>query len=135
MIVADADLVAYFWIRQTRSDVAHRVRRRDAAWVVPPLWRTEFRAVLRRHLGTGLMTPEEALGFMEQAMRDLTGAEHAVDSAAVLRLLAATDCSAYDAEYVTLAQALGVPLVTGRRALAKDFPRTAVLMEDFAGSA
>jgi predicted nucleic acid-binding protein len=135
MIVADVDLVAYFWIEQTRSGAARRVRRRDAAWVVPPLWRTEFRAILRGHLGTGRMTPEEARSFAEKAGADLAGAEHDVNGAHVLRLIGETDCSAYDAEYVALARALAVPLVTGRRALAKRFPQTAVVMEDFGGGA
>jgi predicted nucleic acid-binding protein len=132
VIVADADLVAYFWIEQVRSEAARRVRRRDAAWAVPQLWRSEFRAILRGHMRSGLMTHEEARGFAKQAGADLGGAEHEVDGAATLQLISETDCSAYDAEYVALAQALGVPLVTGRRALAKQFPQTAVVMEDFA---
>ena len=133
MIVADADLIAYFWIEQTRSGAARRVRRRDAAWVVPPLWRYEFQAILRRHMKTGLMTHEEARGFAEQAERDLEEAAHDVATPDVLRLVDAKGCSAYEGAYLGLAQALGVPLVTGRRDLAKRFPQTAVVMEDFAG--
>jgi predicted nucleic acid-binding protein len=132
VIVADADLIAYFWIEQVRSEAARRVRRRDAAWAVPRLWRSEFRAILRGHMETGLMTHEEARGFTEQAGADLGGAEHDVSDAGALRLVAETNCSAYDAEYLALAQALDVGLVTGRRALAKAFPQTAVVMEDFA---
>lgn len=132
MIVADADLIGYFWIEQVRSDAARRVRRRDAAWAVPRLWRSEFRAILRGHMETGLMTHEEARGFAERAGADLEGAEHEADSPAVLQLISETGCSAYDAEYVALARALGVPLVTGRRALVKQFPQAAVVMEDFA---
>ena len=136
VLVADADLVAYFWIEQTRSAAARRVRRRDAAWVVPPLWREAFWSILREHLRTGLMTQEEALRFAEQAEADLRpGAEHDVETAAVLRLIDETECSARDAAYVALAQALGVPLVTGDRALTRQFPETAVVMEDVAEGA
>ena len=135
MIVADADLIAYFWIEQTRSEAARRVRRRDAAWTVPRLWRSEFLAILRRHMNTGLMSPDEARRFAENARADLQGAEHDVEMADVLALIEETGHSAYDGAYVALAQVLQVPLVTGDRALAERFPQTAVVMEDFAGEA
>jgi predicted nucleic acid-binding protein len=51
----------------------------------------------------------------------------------VLRLVDETGHSAYDCEYVALAQRLGVPLVTGDRQLARQFPETAALMETFVG--
>ena len=133
MIVADASLISYFWIEQTRSEAARRVRRRDAAWTVPRLWRSEFHSILRRHMNTGLMSHEEALWFSEKAGQDLHDAEHEVNAPDVLRLVDQTGHSAYDCEYAALAQTLGVTLVTGDRALARRFPQTAVVMEDFAG--
>jgi hypothetical protein len=49
----------------------------------------------------------------------------------VLELAARTRLSAYDCEFVALAQALAVPLVTEDRAVRKAFPEVAVTMEDF----
>ncbi len=133
MIVADADLIAAFWIQSARTPAARRVRRRDASWVVPPLWRSEFRSVLRQHLVGGRITLAQARWFAEKAEADLAGRERAVESAAVLGLASRTQHSTYDCEYVALAEAEGVRLVTGDRAVARLFPGVAVLIEDFAG--
>jgi predicted nucleic acid-binding protein len=55
----------------------------------------------------------------------LAGRELAVDSAAVLDLAFASSCSAYDCEFVALAQALGVRLVTSDKQVLRAFPRIA----------
>ena len=73
--------------------------------------------------------------FAEKAEADLRGRERPVESAAVLGLVERTGHSAYDCEYVALAEAEGVRLVTGDRAVARLFPTTAVLVEDFADGA
>ena len=57
--------------------------------------------------------------------------EHAVDSRAVLALVAASDCSAHDCEFAAVAQQLGVPLVTMDAKLLKAFPATAMSLIDY----
>ncbi len=52
-----------------------------------------------------------------------------MDDDAVLDLVLASPCSAYDCEYVATAQALGVPLVTWDREVLKAFPDVAVRPE------
>lgn len=132
MIVVDTDVIAAFWIRADRTAVARQTRRRDGDWVVPPLWRSEFRSVLRQYLVGGYVTVSQALWFAEKAEADLRGCERVVGTAGVLKLVERTRHSAYDCEYVALAEAEGVRLVTGDRAVARLFPNTAVLLEDFA---
>jgi hypothetical protein len=61
----------------------------------------------------------------------LAGHEHLVSSDAVLRLAATSRLSAYDCEFVALAQSLAVPLVTEDRAVLKAFPNVAIGMEGF----
>ncbi|HEV8408250.1 MAG TPA: hypothetical protein VGQ34_09990, partial [Sphingomicrobium sp.] len=52
-------------------------------------------------------------------------------SRAVLEIAASSGLSAYDCEFVALAQSLAVPLVTQDRAVLKAFPDLAMTMEGF----
>jgi predicted nucleic acid-binding protein len=134
VIVVDTDVISYFWLQMTvdRPAAARATRERDADWAVPYLWRSEFRSVLRGYMTRDLMTLEEAQRFHEQALDDLQGREYEILAAPVLELVDETGHSAYDCEYVVLAQRLGVSLVTGDEQVVDRFPDTAVLLEDFA---
>ena len=57
--------------------------------------------------------------------------EYEVVTTDVLRLAAASKCSAYDCEFVALAQVLNVPLVTSDAAVLKAFPSVAVSLGTF----
>jgi predicted nucleic acid-binding protein len=70
---------------------------------------------------------------MEAATALMAGGEYAVPSPAILRLAAGSSCSAYDCEFVALAQDLGVPLVTADRQVVRDFSGTAVALERYGG--
>lgn len=131
MIVVDNDVVAFFWIKSDRSTAARRGHRKDADWHVPRLWRSEFRSMLRQHMVIKDVPYSQALWYARKAERMLRGQEHAVSTSDVLKIVERTGHSAYDCEYVALAQALGVALVTGDRVLPRLFPKTAVLLEDF----
>jgi predicted nucleic acid-binding protein len=131
MIVVDTDVIASFWIKTTRTDVAVSVRRRDPDWFAPVLWRSEFRSVLRKYMVAGHMSYDDAVQIAQLAVRSFRGKEFMVDSDAVLRLVEKTGHSSYDCEYVALAQALDLNLVTGDRRVADLFGEVAVLMERF----
>jgi predicted nucleic acid-binding protein len=95
------------------------------------LWRSEFRSVLaafmrQRHLS--LTDAWRAHGLADQL---LAGQEFAVPGERVLRLVASSSCSAYDCEYVALAEELDVWLVTADRKLLRAFPDSAVSPKDF----
>lgn len=132
MIVVDADVLAAFWIKSARTDAALRTRRRDADWIVPILWRSELRSVLCQHLVRGSLGFADAAWIAVKAEGMLQGREYTVDSRDVLKLVERTGHSSYDCEYVALAEAQGLQLVTGDGKLARLFPNTAVLLEDFA---
>jgi predicted nucleic acid-binding protein len=131
VIVADTDLIAYLLIRGQHTGEAEAVYRKDAQWAAPILWRSEFRNVLVFYLRRGLMGIGEAFEAMEQADRLMQGQEFEVESSRVLRLAASAGCSAYDCEFVALAQDLGVPLVTSDSALIARFKPTVVSMRAF----
>ncbi|HET6566869.1 MAG TPA: type II toxin-antitoxin system VapC family toxin [Rhodothermales bacterium] len=132
MIVVDNDVISYFWLENERAAKARRARRRDASWVAPYLWRNEFRNVLATYIKAGILRYGDAVRICGRAERQMRNREYSVPAAEVLKLVEKTGHSAYDCEYVALAQALGVPLVTGDKKLPVLFPETAVLLEDFA---
>jgi predicted nucleic acid-binding protein len=61
----------------------------------------------------------------------MQGREYEISSVRVLGLVAGTRCSAYDGEFVALAQDLRVPLVTSDARLLTEFPATALAMDTF----
>ncbi len=131
MIVVDANLVAYYTVPGARTAVAERVRTRDSEWCAPFLLRSELRNVLaglvrRRELGLDLAT--EMMAAVEDLLRER---EFDVPSNRVLDRAAFSGCTAYDCEYVVLAEELGVPLVTSDRQVLRAFPKLAVSLEGF----
>ena len=133
MIVADADLISYFWLGVARSEAARAVRRHDEEWVAPTLWKSEFRNVLYQHMQHRDLPLTDALQIATRVEADMEERTYDVTTEAVLRLVDETGHSAYDCEYVALAQQLGVSLITGDQQVVDRFPDTAVLLENAAG--
>ncbi len=131
MIVADTNLIAYLLVRGQYSRQAESVYNKDSRWIAPLLWRSEFRNVLAFYQRRGLLGLDDALEVMDQAEQLMSGQEFEVVSSRVLRLAAASGCSAYDCEFVALAQELGVPLVTSDGTLVAKFKPTAVSVRAF----
>ncbi len=131
MIVADTNLLAYLLLSGEHTAAAHQVFQRDAAWAAPALWRSELRSVLVARLRRGEIGAPEAGAVMDTAMAILDGREYLAESSRVFTLAAASTCSAYDCEFVAVAQALAVPLVTADRDVLRGFPRLAVSPERF----
>jgi predicted nucleic acid-binding protein len=133
VIVADCNLLAYLLLGGPGADDAQRVFRRDSAWAAPVLWRSGFRSILAGYMRQRELRVPDAWAAHELAERLLVGREYTVRGDAVLQLVAESNCSAYDCEYVALAQELRVPLVTWDRHLLRAFPRVAVAARAFAG--
>ncbi len=131
MIVADTNLIAYLLVRGQYTREAESVYKKDSRWIAPLLWRSEFRNVLAFYLRRGLFGLDDALEVMDQAEQLMNGCEFEVVSARVLRLAAASGCSAYDCEFVVLARDLGALMVTSDRALVAKFKPTAVSLKAF----
>ncbi len=131
MIVADTNLIAYLLIQGNQTADAEAVLRKDAVWAAPLLWRSELRNVLALYLRQKHLTLADVLQYMQEAEVLLEGNEYHVESDPVLRLADQSGCSAYDCEFVALAQKLNVPLVTSDGRLLRSFPSVAVSMSDF----
>ena len=126
MIVADTNLFIYLYVQGQRTEESEAVLQRDALWAVPLLWRSEFRNSLIGLVRAHALQLDDALTLIDEAERWLTGREYSVLSRQVLTLAKRSGCSAYDCEFVALAQDLEVPLVTNDRQVLKAFPTTAV---------
>jgi predicted nucleic acid-binding protein len=125
MIVVDTNVIAYLWLPGESTAAAERLLKKDPDWNAPLLWRSEFRNVLAGCLRRGDLVLETALQIVDEAERQMSGGEFAVPSAQVLARVAQSDCSAYDCEFVVLAEELGLSLVTSDEKLVRSFPRIA----------
>jgi len=131
VIVADTNLLIYFWVPGEFSEAAQKVFEKDPHWASPVLWKSEFRNILATYMRKKVLPLEKALAVMEKAGIQMEHAQFQVSSSAVLELAAASSCSAYDCEFAALARHLDTKLVTLDKKLMKAFQETAVSIEGF----
>lgn len=132
MIVADTNLVSYLLIEGERTTAARQVHRKDSDWSLPPLWRSEFLNVLATAVRAGVLDTEQAFSIWWVASDLFSGHEVEPDGDRVLTLALERRISAYDAQFVALAQDLEVPLVTGDLLIVERCPEIAISIENFA---
>ncbi|MDL2719108.1 MAG: type II toxin-antitoxin system VapC family toxin [Acidobacteriota bacterium] len=131
MIVVDTNLIAYAVVPGERTDAALSVLGVDSDWVAPALWRSELRNALATTMRAGKLSLAGAVDAFERADRLVTDADLQDATEACLRLAAEGRTSAYDAEFVFVAERLGKPLVSADRKLARAFPDRVVSPEEF----
>ncbi|MCZ7662512.1 MAG: type II toxin-antitoxin system VapC family toxin [Thermoleophilia bacterium] len=131
MIVVDTNVIAYLFLGGQKTPQARQTFQKDPHWAAPILWRSEFRNVVATYLKRGQLVLSDALELVAEAESLLDGSEYRVESGQVLSLASTSPCSAYDCEFVALAQELGVPLVTSDAQLLKSFPAVAVALDAF----
>jgi predicted nucleic acid-binding protein len=119
-------MLVYLYVQGQRTQESEAVLQQDALWAAPLLWRSEFRNVLIGLVRRDALQLEKAHAIIDEAERWLTGHEYSVVSRQVLELAGRSGCSAYDCEFVALAQDLEVRLVTNDRQILKAFPNIAV---------
>ena len=127
-VVVDTNVLAYYWLPGEQSATAFALRRATEDWYAPILWRSEFRNILAGFLRRGALSLAQAQAAIRAAEEDLEGFEGHVGSAQVLELVEQSSCSAYDCEFVALAMARDVPLVTEDKRVLHSFPNTATTM-------
>jgi predicted nucleic acid-binding protein len=131
MIVVDTNIIVYLYISGDRSQQVENLLSKDPEWIAPDLWLSEFRNVLSLYLRQNLLTFAEILFILQQAEALLAQNEYKVVSTEVMALVNTSNCSAYDCEFVALAQHLDVRLVTVDKKIIKNFPKIAISLEDF----
>ena len=132
MIVVDTNLIVNYCFETPATGVAAAVFAGDPVWTAPHLWRSEFRNVLTQLIRRGRVALNDAVRLANEAEHRMAGRQFVVVTADVLRLTTDSGCSAYDCEFVALAQDLGTRLVTSDVEVLKAFPGLAVAPERFA---
>jgi predicted nucleic acid-binding protein len=125
VIVVDTNVISYLYLETAWTPAAERLLKRESDWAAPVLWRSELRNVLASQIARRALTLDHAVAIQNEAEDLLVQHEYEVNSRAVLGLAAGSGCSAYDCEFVALAGALGVRLVTADEQVLKAFPKVA----------
>ena len=131
MIVVDTNVICYRWISSPNSAAAEFALAKDPHWIAPALWRSEFRNVLAIAIRQKALTIDAAREIARKAEISFERCEFVVSSDAVLQLVATSNCTAYDCEFVALAELYDVQLVTADRQILHDFPEVAISLERF----
>ena len=126
MIVADSTLLAYLLRPGDKSAICDEIFLKDPDWAVPLICRSEIRNILTLYMRHERMSLNQALATMEKAECVWRDHEYAVPSTSVLELTHKHTITAYDGEFIVLAQELGIPLLTFDKAVRRMFPRIAI---------
>jgi predicted nucleic acid-binding protein len=131
MIVVDTNVISYFYLSSEYSGLAEQLFMKNNVWAAPMLWRSEFRSVLSFYIRKKIITLSEAMQIFEEAESLFQNKEYEVNSMQVLKLVQESGCSAYDCEFVNLAQDLNVPLVTMDKKVLNNFKNTATSIPEY----
>ena len=131
MIVVDTNIISYLYLSGDRSQHSEDLLSFDANWVAPILWRSEFRNVLAQYLRKNLINIDEILSIIQQAEKLLTDHEYEISSTHIMQLVKNSPCSAYDCEFVALAQYLDIPLITADKKILREFPEITQTVESY----
>jgi predicted nucleic acid-binding protein len=130
VIVVDTNIIAYFYLSAQHGQKCRQLMAKDLDWLAPILWRSEFRNVLIMQVRHNILAFDKAIEFQSDAEQQMSGNERQVNSDDVLRLAQSSGRSAYDCEYVALAESLGIRLVTEDQQLLKAFPTISISLDD-----
>ena len=125
MIVVDTNILVYHWLPSPYTEQVKSLLLKDPDWRVPILWRSEIRSALGGAFRASIITYEQLIQILEEAHLFLDSKEYVPESERVMNLYKESKCSAYDCEYVALAQSLQAKLATFDKEILKEFPKIA----------
>jgi predicted nucleic acid-binding protein len=131
MIVVDSNILAYLYLPSEYTDLAENLLEKNPYWVAPILWRSELRNVLAAYLRKKILNIHQIYAIMREAEDLMRDREFEIESSDVIQLMARSQCSAYDCEFVALALRLKCKLVTMDKKIILNFPDIAVALTDF----
>lgn len=69
MIVVDTNVIVSMWVPNNMDEWVYKVLKKDADWVAPLLWRSEFRNVMAVYLRKEILSFSVVLQAIEEAER------------------------------------------------------------------
>jgi predicted nucleic acid-binding protein len=103
-----------------------RLLEADEEWIAPRLWVDEFLNVLATYERNGLLTTDQTAPILADALALMEESSYEIPPERVLAVARRTSCSAYDSQYIALAEDLGLKLYTCDRKILKNCPGVAV---------
>lgn len=131
MIVVDTNVIAGMWVPNNKEEIVYKVLKKDSDWIAPLLWRSEFRNVLSIYLRKKILEISVVLQAIEEAEQLMRANEFEINSVQVMSCVADSSCSAYDCEFVVLADDLNIQLVTFDKKIIQEFPEIAIAPKNF----
>ena len=131
MIIADTNIISYLLLPTLYTDSVEKLYKIDPDWSAPILWKSEFRNVMALYLRKKIITLEKAMQLQDTAESIIIQNEYDISSSQVLALIDKSDCSAYDCEFIALANHLDTKLLTQDKKVLRAFPSTAISISDF----
>ncbi len=131
MIIVDTNVLVYLYIQGEYTASVEKLLDIDSTWIAPVLWRSEFRNELALYIRKKLISVDHALKITAEAEELMAENEYQPSSDAVLALVHASTCSAYDCEYVCLAKQFDTPLITEDKKILVEFPQYTASINQF----
>lgn len=126
MIVVDTNIIAYFLIEGEFTEAVTKLRAKHAEWVAPRIWIDEFINVLATYERRSLISSKQADVTLDLSCAAMEGRSYDIPAQRILSVARRTGCSAYDSQYVYLAESLGVSLYTYDRGILSKCPDIAI---------
>jgi predicted nucleic acid-binding protein len=112
MIVVDANVIAYLLIEGEFTESVTSLRSREPEWIAPRLWLDEFLNILATSERHSILSAEVADGTLALACELMEGQSYELPAQRILATARGSLCSAYDSQYICLAEDLGLKLYT-----------------------
>ncbi len=131
MIVVDSNIICYLYIEGEFTSKCEKLLQKDNNWIAPLLWKSEFRNVLSFYYRKEILSQNDILQIIEEAESLMKQKEFDVNSQSVIDFVTQSNLSAYDCEFIALANEFDVPLVTTDQKIIKTFPKIAYHLKDY----
>ena len=131
MIVADTNIIAFLVIPGDKTPQAQEALRKDPLWFAPLLWRSELCNALALYVRKNILSLDAAKEAFEHAAILMQSREIPVPHSRALEMASETGLSAYDCEFLVVAQEVNSQLLTEDKKVLERFPELAVSLNEF----